>query len=131
MAGGMVLYFDGVCGLCNRFVDWLIRHDREGRLRYAPLQGGTAASRLPVAYPAGLATVVLERSGRLTERSTAAIEAVACLGGPWRGILVLKAVPRPLRDAGYDWVARHRYRWFGRRDACRVPTPPERHLFLP
>jgi len=131
VSDGTVLYFDGVCHLCNRFVDWLVRRDRAGNLRYAPLQGSTAARRLAATYVAGLTTVVLERNGRLSERSTAAIEAVATLGGPWRGILLLKAVPRPLRDAVYDRVARHRYRWFGRRDACRLPTEQERHLFLP
>lgn len=130
MAGTTVLYFDGVCGLCNRFVDWLIRHDREGRLRYAPLQGRAAAARLPAADIAGLTTVVLERDGHVSRRSTAAIEAMASLGGPWRAASLLKAVPRPLRDAVYDRVARRRYGWFGRREACRLPTEAERPLFL-
>jgi predicted DCC family thiol-disulfide oxidoreductase YuxK len=131
MTGRTVLYFDGACGLCDRFVDWLLRHDREGRLRYAPLQGRTAATRLPAEDVDGLATVVLEREGRLSRRSTAAIEAVAILGGAWRGILALKAVPRPLRDAIYDWVARHRYGWFGRRDTCRLSSTAGRPPFLP
>jgi len=130
MAGGTVLYFDGVCGLCNRFVDWLIRHDREGRLRYAPLQGRTAAASLPAEDVDGLPTVLLARNGRVSRRSTAAIGAVAMLGGPWRAVSVLKAVPRPLRDAVYDGIARRRYGWFGRREACRLPTEAERHLFL-
>lgn len=130
MSDRAILYFDGVCGLCNRFVDWLIRHDREGRLRYAPLQGRTAAARLPAEDVAGLTTVVLERDGRLSRRSTAAIEAVAILGGPWLATSLLKTVPRPLRDGLYDWVARRRYGWFGRREVCRLPTEAERHLFL-
>jgi predicted DCC family thiol-disulfide oxidoreductase YuxK len=111
-------------------VDGLIRHDRQGRLRYAPLQGRTAAARLPAEAVAGLTTVVLERDGRLSRRSNAAIEAVVILGGPWRTASLLKAVPRPLRDAIYDAVARHRYGWFGRREACRLPTEAERDLFL-
>ena len=131
MSDGTVLYFDGVCGLCNRFVDWLVRRDRAGNLRYAPLQGSTAARRLAARYVSGLTTVVVERNGRLSERSTAAIEAVAILGGPWRVALVLKVIPRPVRDAVYDWMARHRYAWFGRQDACRVPREAERRRFLP
>ncbi len=130
MSDRVILYFDGVCGLCNRFVDWLIRHDRESRLCYAPLQGRTAAARLPAEDVAGLTTVVLERDGRLSRRSTAAIEAMVILGGPWLATSLLKTVPRPLRDGVYDWVARHRYGWFGRRAACRLPTEAERHLFL-
>jgi predicted DCC family thiol-disulfide oxidoreductase YuxK len=112
-------------------VDWLIRHDREGRLRYAPLQGRTAAAKLPAEDAAGLTTVVLERDGRLSRRSTAAIEAMVIVGGPWRAASLLKAVPRPLRDAVYDRVARRRYEWFGRRDSCRLPSTAERPLFLP
>jgi predicted DCC family thiol-disulfide oxidoreductase YuxK len=126
-----ILYFDGVCAICNRFVDWLIRRDRGRQIRYAPLQGTTAASRLPAQYTAGLASVVLEHDGRITDRSTAALETVAMLGGPWRLVAGLEALPRPLRDAVYDWVARHRYHWFGRRDVCRIPTESERTLFLP
>jgi predicted DCC family thiol-disulfide oxidoreductase YuxK len=131
MSGPAILYFDGVCGLCNRLVDWLVRRDRTGQLRFAPLQGATAAARLPAGWAEDLATVVLERDGRLSARSSAALEAVALLGGPWRAASLLKVVPRPLRDACYGWVARHRYAWFGRREACRVPSEAERARFLP
>jgi predicted DCC family thiol-disulfide oxidoreductase YuxK len=131
MSGPAILYFDGLCGLCNRLVDWLVRRDRTGQLRFAPLQGTTAAARLPAGWAEDLATVVLERDGRLSGRSTAALEAVALLGGPWRAVSLLKAVPRPLRDAIYDGIARRRYAWFGRREACRVPSAAERHRFLP
>src|SRR5512139_4004395 len=105
MSGRAILYFDGVCGLCNRLVDWLVRRDRTGQLRFAPLQGATAAARLPAGSCSDLATVVLERDGRISARSSAALEAVALLGGPWRAASLLKVVPRPLRDAFYDWVA--------------------------
>lgn len=131
MAGPTVLYFDGVCNLCNRLVDWLLRRDRTGRLRFAPLQGETAAAGLPPEVLASPPTVVLQRNGRLATRSTAAIEAVALLGGPWRAIALLKVVPRPLRDAAYDALAARRYAWFGRRDTCRLPDAAERDRFLP
>lgn len=131
MSEPAILYFDGVCGLCNRLVDWLLRRDTSGRIRFAPLQGTTAAGRLPAGCAEDLATVVLERDGRISARSTAALGAVALLGGPWRAVSLLKAVPRPFRDAIYDGIARRRYAWFGRREACRVPSDAERHRFLP
>lgn len=126
-----IVYFDGVCGLCNRFVDFLIRHDRARRLRFAPLQGETAARRLGGSGTMGLTTILFEADGRVSERSTAALEALARLRGAVRLLALLRVVPRPVRDAVYDWVARHRYGWFGRRESCRLPAPEEREVFLP
>lgn len=125
-----VVWFDGVCGLCNRFVDFVLARDRHRRFRFAPLQGRAAAARFGPAPPAGSETVLLEHDGVLSDRSTAALRIVAGLGGPWRLVGLLRVVPRPLRDLAYDWVARHRYGWFGKRDTCRLPTPEERAAFL-
>lgn len=128
-----VVYFDGFCGLCDRFVTFLAARDRKGVLRFAPLQGTTAARRfpVPVAGADDLATVVYEDARGVHTRSTAALRAVAALGGAWRVAVILLLVPRPLRDALYGWVARRRFRWFGRRDSCRLPGPDEQHRFLP
>lgn len=127
------LYFDGVCNLCNRTVDFLIRHDRNGELRYASLQGETARTAVPeFVQEQGLGTVVLvDRDGKHV-RSTAIGRSLRIVGGFW-GMLgsLLLLIPRPIRDAAYRWVARNRFRWFGRRDSCRLPTPEERLLFLP
>jgi predicted DCC family thiol-disulfide oxidoreductase YuxK len=129
--GEAIVYFDGVCNLCNRFVDFLVRHDRKGRYRFASLQGETARRRLPhgLTGPAP-ETIVLESSGELRFRSDAALAILSGLGGAWRAFGALRVVPRPLRDWVYQWIARNRFRWFGRRDTCRVPGPKERSLFL-
>ncbi len=132
---GLVL-FDGVCGLCNRTVDFLLRADRRGRLRFAPLQGPTAAALLADRHlPLDLQTVLYarQRDGAQTEvldRSSAILAILGDLGGGWRAAAALRIVPRPLRDAVYRFVAARRYRWFGKRDACRVPAPGERQRFL-
>ena len=128
----MLLYYDGLCGLCDRFVRFVISRDRRGRYRFAPLQGTTARSRLPSHLKTEVfQTVILEDGGRFRVRSDAALAVVAGLGGAWRAAAVLRVIPRPLRDAVYDWIARHRFRWFGRRQECRVPGPDEQERFLP
>jgi predicted DCC family thiol-disulfide oxidoreductase YuxK len=126
-----VAFFDGVCNLCNRSVDFLLRHDRRGLLRFAPLQGTTFAE-VARDHPelAGTDSFVLAQGGRVHVRSSAALRAAVALGGAWRACGVLLAVPRPLRDVVYDFVARRRYRWFGRRESCRLPTPELRARFL-
>jgi len=125
-----VIYFDGVCGLCNGFVDFVLARDRERRFRFAPLQGTTAAGRFGPADAQDPATILFEEDGVVYERSTAALRIVAGLGRGWRFVAVFGLVPRPIRDAVYDWIARNRYTWFGKRDTCRLPTAEERAVFL-
>lgn len=125
-----IVYFDGYCGVCNRFIDFLIRHDRARALRYAPLQGATARARLPAELVNDLSTIVYEENGKLTTESTAAIRVIAKAGGFLRLMIVFLAVPRFLRDWAYRWVANHRYLFAGRRETCRLPAPQERSLFL-
>jgi predicted DCC family thiol-disulfide oxidoreductase YuxK len=120
------VYYDGLCALCDGFVRFVVARDRPARYRFAPLQGETAAGRFTEPQ-----TVVLEEEGRLRLKSDAAIAILAGLAGPWRLTALFRLVPRPLRDAVYDFIARHRYQWFGRREACRLPGPEERHRFLP
>ena len=128
---GEIVYFDGVCNLCNRFVDFLIRHDRKRRYRFASLQGETAHRRLPPAFSGPEPeTIVLEQGGELRFRSDAALAILSGLGGAWRAAGALRIFPRALRDWGYDRVARNRFRWFGKRDSCRVATFEEHSLFL-
>ena len=129
-----ILFFDGVCGLCNRFVDLLLKADSRDRFRYAPLQGDTAQRMLGLRDQAQAGDphsfVFLEKDKRY-EQSEAVLLALRRLGGAWRLIAMLYVFPRPLRDFVYRIVARNRYRWFGRRDECRLPTPEERDRFLP
>ena len=126
-----VIFFDGVCGLCNAFVDFVLAHDRERRFLFAPLQGSVAKDLLPPEMTADLNTVVLWRPGQpLLTKSEAALTVLKELGGAWQWIRVFGAVPGLLADRVYDLVAENRYRIFGRRDVCRVPTSEERAHFL-
>jgi predicted DCC family thiol-disulfide oxidoreductase YuxK len=131
-----LVLFDGVCGFCNASVRWLIERDRDARLRFAPLQGSTAArlrSRHPE-IPQDLDTIVYVEDAGGAERVYLRSEAV------WRSwaqveperplLRWLRRVPRPLADLGYRIFARLRYRLFGRLPSCRVPTPDERARFL-
>jgi len=125
-----ILFFDGVCGLCNGSIDLLVTEDQSRVLRYAPLQGETAKAYLTAQQVEDLDTFYLWEDGKLLERSDAWIRVGVLVGGMWKLAWFLAAVPRPLRDGVYRLVARHRYRLFGKRDACRLPTADERPLFL-
>ena len=130
-----VILFDGVCSLCSGVVRFVIERDRAGRFRFAPLQG-EAARRICAEH--GIAvpdagdpdSIVVIDGGRALERSDAALAIAAGLPFPWSALRALRIVPRPLRDWTYRIVARNRYRWFGRRDACLVPTTEIRGRFL-
>ena len=127
-----ILFFDGVCGLCNSTVDAILAADRRGEIRFAPIQGETAKRLLPPlpADPLLWTLVYLDERG-VHEYSDAAIEVARRVGGFYSGAALLRVVPRALRDPVYRWIARNRYRWFGKRDACRVPSPEQRARFLP
>ena len=135
--GHAVVLFDGVCNLCNGSVLFVIDRDPSGYFRFAPLQSDEARRLLAAHAGAGqdvaggdLSSVVLIEGGRLYTRSTAALRVARRLTGAWPLLYAFAAVPWVARDAVYDWVARNRYRWFGREDACRVPTPDLRARFL-
>jgi predicted DCC family thiol-disulfide oxidoreductase YuxK len=129
--------FDGVCVFCNGAVRWLLARDPHGRLRYAPLQGDTAAAlraRHPQ-IPEALETFVYVEPAadgeRVYLRSDALFRVLAQLDTPLRRLAVLRVLPRGLRDALYLAFARMRYRLFGRLDACALPSPEEKERFLP
>ena len=111
-------------------MDRLLRWDRKHVLRFAPLQGGTAKA-LSDLDPQRMDTVVFVDGDQTYERSDAAIRIIIRLGGAWRLFGVLLIVPRPIRNLVYDWIARNRYGWFGKRETCRIPDPEERMYFLP
>jgi predicted DCC family thiol-disulfide oxidoreductase YuxK len=131
-----VLLYDGACGLCARSVQLVLRHDRRGILRFAPLQsrfGRTVFARHPGLQP--IDSMVWVEPGpndseRAYIRSDAALHVARYLGGPWRLALAAQLIPRRLRDAAYDWIARHRHRLTGARDHCAIPAPEQRERFL-
>ncbi len=127
-----IVFYDGVCGLCNGFVRFLLAADRRGRLRFAPLQGTTAAAlRARRPFPPSTDSIVFSAGEEVSFKSAAVLGILSSLGGPWRLAALFRGVPRVFRDALYDFVAARRYRWFGRYDACPLPDPAVRGRFLP
>ncbi len=126
----VILFFDGVCGLCNGLVDWLLPRDHRHRLKYATLQGTTSAQLLPPALAQDLDTVVVWYRGKILTRSDAILTCLGELGGLWGLLRFLKLIPRPVRDAAYVVIAKYRYRLFGQSTTCRMPLPGERLRFL-
>lgn len=133
----IVLLYDGVCGFCNKTVQFVLDRDRKGTMKFAALQSDFAAeivSRHPEL--AGIDSVVLvECAGdatneRVSIKSTAALRLARYLGGIWSLGAVGLVIPRPIRDFFYDVFARNRYRWFGRFDACAIPPKDVRSRFL-
>ena len=124
-----IIFFDGVCNLCNGFVDFLVKRD-QGQFTFAPLQGETAARTLPLELRQDLKTVVLWSQGQTFEKSDAALMVLQQLGGIWGLMRVFWALPAPVRNLAYDLIAANRYRIFGKRESCRLPTPAERQRFL-
>lgn len=136
-ADAPIVLYDGVCGLCNRLNRFVLARDHAGRFRFAALQSPLAGAilRRHARDPRDLDTVYLvlrhgQPGERLLERSDAVLWILGELGGGWRMAGALRVVPRVLRDAGYDLVARTRYRLFGRHDACPLQDPRHRARFL-
>jgi len=126
-----LVFFDGVCGLCNTSVDFFLKRDKARRFRFATLQGELADRLLADAFngPPPDSLILLDNDGVHT-RSTGVLRILAGLPAPWSWLAIFRFVPAPLRDAVYRFVAAHRYRVFGKKDACRIPTPDERDRII-
>ena len=109
-----VVFFDGVCHLCNGFVDAVISRDKGHVLSFAPLQG----------------SVIFYEGGKIHHRSSAILKILTKLGGPYTLFGLGWIIPGFLRDLLYKWIAKNRYAWFGERNMCRFPTPAERSYLL-
>ncbi len=127
-----VLLFDGVCNLCNASVQWVLLHDRKGIFQFAALQSETGQNLLRKwGRPThDFDSVVLVDGDRLLLHSDVPLEIVRRIGGAWQVLYVFKIIPRPLRDAVYRWVARNRFRWFGRRAECMLPRKEWKERFI-
>ncbi|MEO8166918.1 MAG: DCC1-like thiol-disulfide oxidoreductase family protein [bacterium] len=128
----LVLY-DGQCGLCNSTVLWLLKIDRRRVLTFAPLQGETAKL---FSLPAPSAETIVFVSDfrtsnqRIALRSDAVLQILRTVGGMWKFAAIVTILPRGIRDAVYNWIARNRYRWFSRLDTCKLPPPEVKYRFL-
>ena len=126
-----IVFFDGVCNLCNHAIQFIIRHDQKKLFLFSPLQsaaGGAALQNLK--SPLAPDSIILFYDGRYFTRSAAALRIISLLGGGWRMFYAFMIVPRFLRDGVYSFVARHRYHWFGKKDQCMIPTPELSARFL-
>ena len=144
MADGPVLLFDGTCHFCNSTVQFLVDHERTDALKFAPIQSELAQKLLLEAAGEEKAkeltqgvdgsgdpdSLVLIKEGKALTHSTGALHTARLLRWPWRWAFVFVIVPRPIRDFFYRWFARNRYRWFGKDEQCRIPTPELRKRFL-
>ncbi len=126
----IILFFDGVCGLCNGLVDWLLPRDVQKRIKFATLQGTTAKQILTPDLIQDLDTVVLWYRGKVLLRSDAIIACLSELGGVWGLLKIFSIIPRFIRDTAYKVIAYNRYGWFGKKQTCRLPLPGERLRFL-
>lgn len=132
MDGNPVILFDGVCNFCSGVVRFVIDRDEEGVFRFAPLQSEVGKKIQDHFSLSGedFDTFVLVYGGKAYIKSTAALRVLRLLGGLWKYLYVFIVIPAPIRDAVYDFVARNRYKWFGKKDECMVPGPDIRRRFL-
>jgi predicted DCC family thiol-disulfide oxidoreductase YuxK len=131
-AAAPLILFDGDCNLCNGAVQFVIRRDPLEHFRFASLQSAAGRAALAAAGVTGSLpdSIVLVRDGKVATKSGAALAIARGLRLPWPLLTVFWLVPYPLRDLVYDWIARNRYRWFGKREECWVPTKELRERFL-
>jgi len=126
------MLFDGVCNVCNGFVQFMIPRDPKGYFKFASLQSEIGqqimeAYELPTEE---LSTVIMVENGKVYTHSDVALRASRRMSGLWPVFTVFSVVPRFIRDGMYNWIARNRYRWFGQREQCMIPTPDIRQRFL-
>lgn len=126
-----IIFFDGVCGLCNKFVDFILRIDHHNEFIFAPLQGEFAKKVLPEKYINEMKSVILlKNNGDLYSQSKAVIEILSDIGGVWKLAKIANILPDTILNKAYDLVSENRYRIFGKKDTCRLPSPEEKDKFI-
>jgi predicted DCC family thiol-disulfide oxidoreductase YuxK len=125
-----IIFFDGVCGLCNRFVDFIIKADKRQQFLFAPLQGKTFKLLIESKKLHFPDSVVLYTEEKFDTKSSAALKIISSLGGIYATAKICYLLPKWMRDKLYDYVAKNRYQWFGKKETCRLPNPEERARFL-
>ena len=126
------IFFDGVCNLCNGAVQFIIKRDPNAKFTFASLQSPTAMDILKDhnIKAEELESIVLFENDKVYNKSEAVLRIGAQLSFPWPVVSVFRIIPRGLRDAIYDWIARNRYSWFGKRNECMIPTSDLATRFL-
>lgn len=127
-----VILFDGVCNLCNGAITFIIKHDKKDVFRYASLQS-EIGKKLAAKHDIDLQkvdSIILITNNKAVSKSTAALRIAQQLSGAWPLFIVFLIVPTFIRNGVYDFIARNRYKWFGKKDACMIPTPELKSKFL-
>ncbi len=125
-----VILFDGVCGMCNHWVDFILSINPTGCLLFSPLQGRFAEKKLGHKVSQELNTIVFLQGDKVYTKSTAVLQILRQVGGPWALLCASWIIPRPIRDFLYDWIAKNRYIIFGKKENCRLPSADERQRFI-
>lgn len=127
-----IVLFDGVCNLCNHAVDLIIRNDKKGHFKVGALQDEKTRDLLKDhnINSEYLDSIILVRGEKLFYKSRAALEITKKLRIPWPLLYVFIVVPAVIRDPIYDWIAKNRYKWYGKKETCRLPSPEEKSRFL-
>ncbi|MBD0776439.1 thiol-disulfide oxidoreductase DCC family protein [Maribacter sp. ANRC-HE7] len=128
-----IVLFDGVCNLCNRSIQFIIRHDKKDEFRFATLQGDLGKQLVKERHidtETVDSIILIEPGVAYYTKSTAALKIGISFGGAWKMLTVLELIPSSLSDIVYDFIARNRYQWYGKKDACMIPTPELKSKFL-
>ena len=132
MSDFSIILFDGICNLCNSSVNFIIDHDKKNEFRFASLQSEAGQDLLKKFHRNvnDFDSIILVENGEHYERSSAVLKIVKKFPGLWKLLYLFIIVPKPLRDFVYDIIADNRYKWFGKKESCRVPTPELKEKFL-
>ncbi len=127
-----IVFFDGVCNFCNFWVQFALKRDKKDLLKFAPLQGKTAHELLPKfnINPEHITSVIFYDNGKVYSESDAVLRVSIYFGLFWKIFYSLKIIPSFIRNYIYNWISRSRYKWFGRRESCMIPTANQRKKFL-
>jgi len=128
-----VIFFDGVCNLCNASVQFVIKHDKNDQFSFTAIQGELAKEVLPKFKidPGQLNTILLLEEGKLYTKSSAALRIAKKLDGVWPLLYAFIVIPKLVRDWLYNIIAKNRYNWWGKEESCWVPTPTLKNKFYP
>lgn len=127
-----LVLFDGVCNFCNFWIKFALKRDRKGKLKFGSLQGETAQRLLPQygIDPSVITSVIFIEDGIAYHESTAALKICRHLSGGWKLLYALIIIPTFIRDGIYKWIAKNRYKWFGKQESCMLPTAEQRARFV-
>lgn len=125
-----IIFFDGVCNLCNGAINFIINRDKKGYFKFAPLQSEIAKNFVSQSVIENTDSIIYQDSDQLYTKSTAALKIARHLDGAWKGFYAFIIIPKFIRDFIYDLIAKNRYNWFGKRDSCKMPTQDIKNRFL-